>query len=330
MNLNLIGIDYAKTQLEIREAVYKERKNISEFLERIGGQKTIIFSTCNRFEIYLMGPAGFQSHKIAGLLQDEFPHFFDNAYFKAGEQEVFFHFLRLATGLESQLRGETQIVQQLKHWISQEDFPSDFRRLCQKALVLAAKIRSESGLNTYTVNLAVLIVQDLLKLNLDPKKIEAIVIGTGKIAELFSAINDQRLNFTFVAHKNRRKAEFLAKNAGGRFIPFENLSQVIDEAQVLISATSSPHFIIKEDNFSSKLEARSNALYVYDLAFPRDIDPAIGKIKNVFLKDFENLEPLFDEHNRKIKAQLDLVEYLAYENSSKGWQPQEPLGLRAG
>lgn len=330
MNLYLIGIDYAKTRFETREAVYKERKNIGEFFERTHGQKTVIFSTCNRFEIYLTAPDGYRGYEIVGLLMNKFPGFFDNAYFKSGEQEVFSHILRLASGLESQLRGETQITRQLQYWISQEDFPTDFRKLCQKALVLAAEIRSESGLNNFKINPAVLIVQDLLKLNLEPVKIEVIIAGTGKIAELFSAINDQRLSFTFVAHKNRKKAQFLAKKAGGSYISFAELPRALIVAKVLISATSSPHFIIKKEAFLSEISERNKPLYVYDLALPRDIDPAIGKIKNVFLKDFESLGPLFEEHNQKLKNQLDLAEYLAYENSSKSWQPQEPFSFRAG
>jgi len=340
MNLYLIGIDYSETQLQTREAVYRERKNISELFERICGQKTVIFSTCNRFEIYLTIPDNTKIYEVVNLLQKEFPQFFNNSYIKFGEKEVFFHILRLACGLESQLKGETQIKEQLKHRVFQENFPEVFRSLWLKALIFAEDIRKRSGLNNARDNIAVLIAEDLLRLHLDLPKIEVIIVGAGKIAELFTSVNDSRFSFTFVAHKNRQKAEILAKNTSGRCISFEELPEALIGVQALVSATSSPHFVVKKDDFFRGVSDWSKPFYIYDLALPPDIDPAIGGIKNIFLKNFENLELVFDEHNQKLKTKLNLAEYLiqevegeyqegTYENDSKSWYAPEPVSFRA-
>jgi len=119
--------------------------------------------------------------------------------------------------------------------------------------------------------------------------------------------------FYFLAHKNYRKANEFAVRAKGIAASLHTIDEIIVDADVLISATSSPHYILTADFFRKVMSKRKKGLYVYDLAIPRDIDPNASGLEGVILKNIDDLGPLFEKYNKKMEKELLLLENFTQE-----------------
>ena len=139
---------------------------------------------------------------------------------------------------------------------------------------------------------------------------EIVIIGTGKIAELFARHRPSKAHITFVAHKNYQKAETLAKYSGGETLPLQDLPRIITKAAAVISATSSPHYILKKEHFNNYPVRRERPLYVYDLAIPRDAEPEIGAIAGVLLQNLDDLGHIFSRYNEFRRERVELASRL--------------------
>ncbi len=307
MYFYLIGIDYKRAMIDVREELYRHRKSISDFWGSRAPYGTAALVTCNRIEIY--GVTGYADDAFGHIaaFSRNFPDFSKYAHVKFGETQVFRHALRLGSGIESQLNGEEQILAQLNSWRVNSSLPFPLKVLWDKAIFLSKKIRIESKLNEGNVNIATLVFDDIEKRLERKERYEVVVVGTGKIAEVFAKYRLPGAHLTFVAHKNYQKAKTLAKYSGGETLLLQDLPRIITKVDALIGATSSPHYVLKEEHFD-KYPARSeHPLYVYDLAIPRDVEPAIGGIDGVYLYNLDTLEPLFSRYNKSLRDHIGLA-----------------------
>ncbi|RJP29600.1 MAG: hypothetical protein C4533_01000 [Candidatus Omnitrophota bacterium] len=319
MDFYLIGVDYRSASLEKREEVYKKRHLLEAFLkDGFGGRAAVIF-TCNRIEIYGVAEGLSQAEQDVKRLHFSYGNFFENGYNKLGEKEVFLHALRLASGLESQLKGEAQILDQLESWCLQGPLPYALRQLLSEALILSGQIRLKSGLYGHADNIAGLVIRQLSVLPMRKDKFKIALLGTGKVAELFSRLPFDNIFISFVAHKNLSKARYLAGECRGGVSSFADLPYLLLDVDALVAATASPHFVLREDHFISSIEKRTSPLYIYDLALPRDIDPKVSKLKNVILRNQDDLKAEFEEHNRRLNRKISLAERLIDE-VAYNWQ----------
>jgi len=305
----LIGIDYKTVPLSIRESAYRQRQEIYDFWQSVEGEAAVLF-TCNRVEVYAVAEDMFSVVKNTDLFQSRFPDIFGNAYIKEGRGKVIRHALRLASGLESQLFGEGQIMEQLKSWKSQDSFPPLLKNIWSEILGLAHDIRVRSALNKSQHSIAELVLEDLIpRVSLNGRK-KVVVIGTGKIAQLFAESCTAGINLYFVSRKKHSRARQLAKRAGGRAILMDDLSDALMTADVLISATSSPHYVLRKHQLFPITGKRKGILYIYDLAVPRDIEPDVKNIAGVCLQDLDDLAPIFRRHNQRLSRHVQRTEVL--------------------
>ncbi|MDD5595530.1 MAG: hypothetical protein PHY94_04700 [Candidatus Omnitrophica bacterium] len=308
MDFYLIGIDYKSASLELREEILKKRKVIQEFWNKHHSQQAAILSTCNRFEIYCLGENSLDARLHILLFKNYFSGLFNNAYVKLGRENVFNHLLRLASGLESQFRGEAQIVEQMELWLGHNSISFGMRNLWEEALIFAKEIRLKSGLNQIENNIATIIYHDLLKKKNESRQLKVVIVGTGKIAQLLADYCPQNVLLYFVSHKHHFRAIELAQKSKGEVLSFKELADLIPYLDALISATSSPHFVLGKEVFL-KTE-RVQPFYLYDLALPRDIDPEAGNIKGIVLKNLDSLAACFEEYNANLREKINLAEYL--------------------
>lgn len=294
MSLYLIGIDYKNAPIDVRESIYGARKEMGP----------LVFATCNRVEVYA---------QAADEVGRKFPAFLKYGYIKNGEKEVLKHILRLAVGLESQLKGELQILSQLDAWRKNNALPRETANLFEKAIQAARYIRLEAGLNDAGTNIAAITLDDIIR-NVDhDRRIELAVVGTGKVAQLFAAHHRPEARVTFLANKNYATAERLATESGGAASRLRDLKEVFINADAIVSATSSPHFVIRKKEIAEVASGRGRPLYIYDLAVPRDVDPGILELPGVILKNSEALAGIFEEYNNRISQKIALAEYLVEE-----------------
>jgi len=309
MILYLIGVDYKSAPLSVRESIYNIRDEIIGFWKSRREDTALLF-TCNRIELYGVSSDIFQAARTIDLFRRRFPWIFEKSYVKQGTEEVIEHALRLACGLESQIRGEGEVLEQLNSWISQDSFPWILKKIWKEVLERAEDIRFTSGLRQVNANIAGIIFKDLVKrLSISGSK-EVVVIGTGKIAQVLTENRPEGFNLHFASRKKHKRAKQLAGRSGGRAILLDDLPSLLLVTDAAISATSSPHYVLRKEYLSDILKKRKNPLYLYDLAVPRDIEPRAGLIENLFLQDLDDLGPLFKQHAETLDNYVKKAELL--------------------
>lgn len=313
MTFYLIGADYKTLSLEAREALYKQRKSIIEFWAAHAFQQAAMLATCNRIEIYGVAKDYVDAERYIWLFRSRFPVFSVSGYAAFGERDVFKHALRVACGLESQLKGELEILQQLEAWCKHDSFPLAIRELIQKTICAGREIRHRAGLNLVRHNVATIVLDDITRNHVKDDDFEAVILGTGKIAELFSVFSPKQAHIYFAAHRNFSKAKLLAQAIGGEAISLKEMAHFIAKVDVVISATRSPHFVLGQNTIAQIILKREKPLYLYDLGIPRDIDPKAGLLPGVVLQNLDDLQPLFEEYNALIRNELNAAEYLCEE-----------------
>jgi glutamyl-tRNA reductase len=313
MNFYLIGVNYKSAPPEIRQKFYLERRQIEDFWKGVSVLDSAVLVTCNRFDISIVAESQGKISSVLKLFESEFPEFYAHSYLKEDAPEVFRYGLRLACGLESQLKGELQIFEQLKIWLNQNQFPQTLFEFWSQIIELAREIRFKSGLSYQDVNIAKLLFEDLKNLRVNSDKLAIVVVGTGKVADLIAECKPYNAQLYFVAHKNRSKAKALAGRVNARILTFEQLKQIIPDVQVLVSAASSPHIILRVSDIPDSVLVRAKPLYVYDFGFPMNVDKELGYRKNIILKNLNDLVSSVNITSNYLTEKLNLVEYLIEE-----------------
>lgn len=337
----LIGVNFKNAPYYIQERISGDRGQITGFWEDSPSRQAAVLNTCNRLEVYAVARDAGEYLKAVMLFKSRFGYLFDRAYIKAGEREIFSHAARLASGLDSQLKGERQILEQIKVWAGRGSFPALLGEIWREIVPIAEDIRKESKLDNEEYNIASVVYDDLLRNVRDARLLRVIVVGTGRVAELIAKYKPADVRLYFAAHKNYKRAGYLARRAGGRAVHLRDVRNNLLRADALISATSSPHRIFSRDYFAGSAAKRNRPLYVYDLAMPCDIEPASGRVSGVVLKNLNNSDELFERHAAGISDNIKLAEYLVEEAVKnykeelsvydlKDWDAAEQIGYQAG
>ena len=309
----LISADHKTASFEMRENLYRQRRAIAAFWAQQQPQEGAVLVTCNRIEIYALASSLPEMQKKIGLFYERFPGFLENSVVVYDYQNIFMHLLRVASGLESQLQGELQIFEQLQAWQKQGGFVPALKELICSALDQSRQVRSRCGLNVSIFNLASIVYADIERHLGNAARYSIVILGTGKIAELFSNLRPQNALLYFAAHRNYSKAQQLAQKAGGKAISLNEIINIGAAVDVLIGATASSHSVLSLEDVSSIIKLRRKPLYVYDLAIPRDIEPRCVQLPGVILQNLDTLNRLFEEVSSRIKDKIGLAEYLCGE-----------------
>jgi len=301
-----IGIDQRKTSFEVREQALRKRQALIQFLSRHGEATALLF-TCNRMEIYGIAQ---EARSVSGLfvsLQREFAHVFAQAYVTSTTDATLRHALRLSCGLYSQILGEEEIMYQLSGWIEQDNFPASLWFVWKDILQSANLIRQECCQIDELRDIADIVLEDLEGDLGSLAGKEIVVVGTGKLAQLFSQKPQYQLRVHFVSRKRHSRARALARRGGGQAFRLDQAGGILRRFHVLISATGSPHYVIREDHLKGRGE-RSSPLRIYDLAIPRDVDPRVAHGEGIVLRNLDDLAPLFHAHSHglyRYKVKVD-------------------------
>lgn len=174
MYFYLIGIDYKTAPIEVRDIIYRDRQAITTVWENDPARQASVIITCNRIELYgLAEDTAEAAQKIKGFFK-RYPDFSRFGYVRYGQAAVLRHALRVACGLESQLKGELQILAQVKTWSGRRIFHPELRRLWEEAIAVAQEIRYQTGLNEASTNIATIAFHDLKKrLNIQKAQISS-------------------------------------------------------------------------------------------------------------------------------------------------------------
>ncbi|MDW8290297.1 MAG: glutamyl-tRNA reductase [Armatimonadota bacterium] len=319
--LVVVGLSHRTASLETRERFAFEGEALREALEWLrerGVEECAILSTCNRTEIYA---CTFHEdlivnflHEWEGLPEGSLSPYL---YIKRGEEAVD-HLFRVASGLDSQVLGESEILGQVKQaWEKARETGATgvlLNSLFQRAVAVGKRVRSETALSRQAVSLASLAVRAALQHRPDIHNAVIIVIGTGTMGRrVVRELAEFQPKALYVLSHTFSYATALANETGAVPLALGALQQVLPEADIIFTATTAPHPILDTTCLTPLQDRRADRpLVVLDLGVPRNTDPAVRLLPFVRLYDLEDLKALSDAHYearaREIPAALRIIE----------------------
>ncbi len=312
----LFGLNHKTASVEVREAfALKECQDPDDIRFPLGGplKEVMFLSTCNRVEIIAVGnPDTLFDHVIcqwAGLRCQSAEDLAPYVYSYRGLEAVR-HLFTVASSLDSMVVGEPQILGQLKQAyqaaIKQHTTRVVLNRLLHKAFSVAKRVRTETAIGASAVSISYAAVELAKRIFGDMHENAALLIGAGEMAELAAThLLQSGVQKIYVANRTFARAEELAKQFKGIPLAFEELFDRLDEVDIVISSTGAPNAIIRAKDIKSVLKRRKNKpMFFIDIAVPRDIDPDVNNLDNVYLYDIDDLKEVVEENlaNRRGEA----------------------------
>lgn len=303
----MVGTNHKYSPLEIRERLAFSRGRIKAALLNLVDSPwikgAVILSTCHRVELYASTPDLEIGDKILKPFLSDYHNQelvkIDPYLYCYIDKEAILHLFKVAGGLDSKVIGEFQILDQVRSAFEEAKnsgcVDSDLNRIFSYALKTGRRVREETQISEGDASLGSIVI-DLIKEKLGSLKDKKIlIIGAGKVSELISKyLKEENVLAIFVSNRNFEKAKELANYSGGEAIKFVQLKEKLKEAEVIITATASPHFILKKEDIQEVLNYRLSTLdprlLIIDLAVPRDVEPEVKYLKGVELFCLDNLD----------------------------------------
>lgn len=323
MGIAVVGVNHNITPIEIRECVsftdIKKIEAINCLLDK-NINEVIILSTCNRSEIYI------QAEEIDKKLE-EVKDFYEEFFKKANIKEYLFskinkeaidHIFKVSAGLDSIVLGEDQILGQVKdaHELAMQIGSSKkiFNKLFREAVTVSKEIKNTTKISQQPLSISYIGTKFLKEKmgTLEGKK--ALVVGIGKMSMLaMNHLEEENVKTIYVSNRSYDKFDEIRKKYKNIIqIRYEDRYTVLNDVDLVISATASPHIVIKHEN----MPEIKNQLYMMDIALPRDIDPKINDVNNIELYSIDDLKKIQDKNDKKRKELAD-IGYKIIDQKSK-------------
>lgn len=319
----IIGLNHRTAPVEVRERVAFDNASLGEPLKRLlslpSVEEGVILSTCNRVEVVAAAADGQSAlQEIKGFLteQESFPGpagLEDHLYIYSGDAAVR-HLFRVAASLDSMVVGEPQILGQLKdYYLAAQEagtVGTILHRLFHRSFSVAKRVRTETGIASRTVSVSSVAV-DLAKQIFDRLEDKTVMlIGTGKMGELVVRhLKRHGLTSLMVTNRTFERAVEMAAQFQGNPIRFDDYPRYLKLADMVIGCTGSPQFILRPETVGEVLrERKQRAMFFIDLGVPRNFDPRINEIDNVYLYDIDDLEAVAQENLKERTGEVDKAE----------------------
>jgi len=304
MQLALVGLSHKTAPVEIRERLAFSndalRSALTSLVDRRRVNEAMILSTCNRVEVVAESPDD-------RLIRDFICEFHQISHdsvsthlYSYRNVEAIRHVFRVTASLDSMVIGEPQILGQVKEAfriaMDAGTVGMHLSALMNRAFAVAKKVRSETGISQSAVSVSYAAVELARKIFGDLSGKTVMIIGASKMGEL-AAKHLRRAGASSVLVTNRtfERAVELAKVFEGAAVPFEHFTDHMTGADIVITSTGAPHFIIGRNLAEQVIHRRKNKpIFFIDIAVPRDIDPAVNQIDNAFLYDIDDLQQVID------------------------------------
>ncbi len=314
MTLIAYGINHATAPIEVREKVSFGNDIVADALHELkhqhGVHEAAILSTCNRTEIYCSvdqqdnhNPIAWL-HNFHGMKQDLLQPFL----YKHPDQNAVRHVLRVASGLDSMVLGETQVLGQLKQAyqsaVSAGSIGHQLNRLFQHSFHVAKEVRSNTAIGNHPVSVAYAAVRLAQQIFGDLKDQTALLIGAGETIELVAKhLYENGLTRMIIANRTLERSQRLANEYSVYAIQIGDIPKHLAEADIVISSTASPLPILGKGAVESAIKARKHKpMFMVDIAVPRDIEVEVGDMDDVYLYSVDDLKDMVQENLKNRQA----------------------------
>lgn len=321
MHIIMIGLNYKTAPVEIREQLTFNDSDLGEAIKKLQTKKSIlesiILSTCNRTEIYAVVD---QLHtgryyikeflsEWFGIEQADFTPFLN--YFE--EENAVEHLFKVSCGLDSMVLGETQILGQVRtaFLLAQENETSGtiFNHLFKQALTVAKRAHSETEIGANAVSVSYAAVELAKKIFGSLENKHVVILGAGKMGELAAQnLHGSGVEKVTVLNRTYEKAVGLASRFNGQAKTMDELQSALVDADILISSTGAKDIVITKKTVSNVEKMRKGKpLFMVDIAVPRDLDPQIAELENIFLYDIDDLEGIVQANLQERKKAAEKI-----------------------
>jgi len=301
MSLKILGLNHSTAPVEIREQVIYTGDDVARALAAVvaldGVREAVVLSTCNRTEFYIDADNGGASELENWLISDQgLGSEAATALLALDGDNAIQHLFRVACGLESLVLGEPQILGQLKDAFrdaeGHETVGPSLTRLFHHTFSVAKKVRTDTEIGSSPVSVAYAAVNLANQFFSGFGQHTAILIGAGVTIELVAKhLIGKGIGRLFVANRDVARAQALAGEVGGYALPLSELDGTLEEADILISSTASPNIVVTQEQMIKAVKARKRRpIFAVDIAVPRDLDPKISELNDVYLYTIDDLD----------------------------------------
>lgn len=309
MPLVVIGLSHHSSPVTVRERFAFAEAVVPDALQKLRASgiaaEAVILSTCNRVEIYAASDLA-EPQAVAGLRQFLLDYHgcgdsLGDEIYAYGEERTLEHLFKVACGLESMVLGETEILGQLKKAyetaLERRHTGIRLNRAFQKAFNVAKQIRSETTIQRGSVSVGSVAVELARKIFSSLREHQVMIIGAGDTSEKTArALLNRGAHSIIVSNRSHDRAVELAAELEGRAVHFEDWAAEFPKIDILISSTAAPHYVLDRARLEPLMKTRRNRpLLLIDIAVPRDIDPEVNFLENVFLYNIDDLQAIADD-----------------------------------
>ena len=334
--LKVIGLSHHTAPVEVRECFVFDLGDGERALHAVTAEaaaEAVLLSTCNRTELYLV--VGEDAHtdaavavlaQHAGIGVEEARRYL----YAFDERRGVEHLFRVVSSLDSMILGEPQIQGQVKTAYEravsaaaagQAVVGPFLSRLFQQALSVGGKVRSETNLGTGAASIPSAAAELARKIFGPLRGLNALVLGAGEMSELsLECLIGEGARGTVVASRSEERARALARRVGSEFARFEEFPTLLRGADIVISATAAPHAVITRELVERALpDGADHPLLIVDIALPRDVEPAVGEIPNLFVYDIDNLRQIVDDNLERRQKEIPRAERIVQAAVEDFW-----------
>jgi len=309
----VVGMNHRTAPVEIREKLSLSSEEILMGLEMIKSKKifkeSFLFSTCNRVESVFVTnfkeEALKKIYEIFSIMKNIPISEFKTYFYEYSGEEAVKHVFKVSSSLDSMVIGEPQILGQVKDAyklsVSSGNSKVILNRLFHRAFQTAKKVRTNTGIGGHAVSISYAAVELAKKIFNDLSSKKILLIGAGEMAELaVEHLIHNKTAHVFVANRTFERGLVLAKKFSGSAIRFEEVISALEWADIIISSTGAPDYILTKTQVKPVMKKRKNSpLFFIDIAVPRDIDPNINKINNVYVYDVDDLSDVVNTNMKQ-------------------------------
>ncbi|NJM36469.1 MAG: glutamyl-tRNA reductase [Akkermansiaceae bacterium] len=321
MELLCLGLNHRTAPVEVRERFAVGAPQLGEasthLRELADAAEGVVISTCNRTEFYLAAENAEEAFVRVEKGIAEKNHLDSSAtkhFYRKTKSEAARHLCRVVSGLDSMMLGETEIFGQVKQAYSSAleagATGTVLNKLFQRAFGVGKKVRTETSIQEGSTSVGNVAVDLAEKIFGHLKDSEVMILGAGEMSRITAqSLVSRGARSIFVSNRSFDRAQELAAEMNGKAVRFDDWQSVLTQVDVVISSTGAPHAIVQREHVEQVRRARKyRPLFFIDIAVPRDIDPSVGEIEEVYLYDIDTLEQLATEARTRRQLQIEQCE----------------------
>jgi glutamyl-tRNA reductase len=290
VNLVLVGTSHRLAPVEVRERVALDLDGAAELARRLAeGGEAVCLSTCNRTELYLAHTDPERAERLAGAALAEG----EIELYRLRDEAAALHLFRVAAGLDSLVPGEGEILGQVRTAYESGACGPVLDRLFRQALHAGKKVRTETAIGESPASVSSAAAALAQQVFGELEGCRVLLVGAGEVGELAARSFAARgASISAVTSRTQERAAELATRFGSRAVAFEQFEEELDRADVVVSSTSAPEFVVRAERVPDR---KGRPLFLIDLAVPRDVEPAVAELDDCYLYDIDDLQAVVTE-----------------------------------